>query len=259
MHFSGGASAFRFGRAPMELDAVACEEVMAALPEAAGSGDPREPVKLEYLGEPDVSLFPKAVVVPQPGRVLAEQAGAMVFRLARAFHETADMRVALEMRGGRLDEVDERLFRSFMEGPPPEQAEQWWRWLVRERRHASTVDPAAVAACDALERIVSGLLPEFIADEYRIEVTPGQPTEMAQGTFAHLQLMRRDTQDVDQELHGDEPSIYDPDPDGQDPEDLSSRLPRVAPDDGALRFAIDDAPAGFVVCLQLAVHEAIRR
>jgi hypothetical protein len=259
LHFSGGMSAFRFGRAPAELDTEACEEVMEALPHAAGSGDPREPVKLEYLGEPDASVFPKAVVVPQPGRVITEQAGALVFRLARTFQEAANMRAALEMRGGRFAEVDDALFRSFIEGPPPEQAEQWWRWLVRERRQASTVDPAAVAACDALERIVNGLLPEFIADEYRIEITPGQPTEMAQGRFAHLQLMRLDTQDVDEELDGDEPSIYDPDPDAQGVEDLSSRLPQVAPADGALRFAIDDAPAGFVVWLQLAVHEAIRR
>lgn len=100
-------SAWRFGRAPAELGANACEEVLNALPEAAGSGDRGEPVKLEYLGRPQRSLLPEAVMVPGAPGELVRRAGAMVFRLTRALQELSMMHGLLETNHGARDELVE--------------------------------------------------------------------------------------------------------------------------------------------------------
>ena len=69
--------------------------------------------------------------------------------------------------------------------------------------------------------------------------------------------MRRDTQDTED----DEADLAQPDADeaNTDPAHNEHGFAPVQPDDGALRFALRDAPAGFVVWLELAVNEAIAR
>jgi hypothetical protein len=57
-----------------------------------------------------------------------------------------------------------------------------WRWLVDEDQDASRINRAAVVACRALQDIAGGLLPAFITRDYRLEITPGQPTAIAQAT-----------------------------------------------------------------------------
>jgi AAA domain, putative AbiEii toxin, Type IV TA system len=248
----GWLGAFRFGRAPIELEPAVSEAVQEALPAAAGSGDAQEPVKVEYLGMPDWEIMPDPIVVPSPASGVAERVGAAVMSVCRALQRLASEWRWFEVYGRVLEGAPTVDFLHLRPSEPYIDGAPSWEWLIDEQRHASVVHPAAVEACAALERIAAGLLPDFIAGEYRLEITPAQPSDIAHGHFVRLQLMRRDTQlypenDPDHEEEGTEGE--------KDPDDW---LP-VDPDDGALRFGLDDAPAGFAVWLQLALCEAAHR
>jgi hypothetical protein len=91
---------------------------------------------------------------------------------------------------------------------------------------ASLVHPAALYACDAIERLAQTLLPHFIDERYRIVIVPAHPTTIALGKAVDIGL--RD----------------------------------VTPSDGGgpeLTFPLEDAASGFNLWLQLALREATAR
>ncbi len=226
----GGSGAWRFGRAPIELEPAVREAIWEVLPEAASLGDVEEPVKVEYLGRAEWAILPYAIAVPSPASAVVQRVGAAVMSVCRSLQELAVEWVLLDGRAGALEGAPPDSFAQSWPSEPYMNGAPSWSWLIEEQRHASVVHPAAVESCAALERIAGGLLADFIADEYRLEVTPAQPSDIAQGRFVRLQLMRRDTADPD----------WDPELD-EGGEGEQEDLP-VDPDDGALRFGIDEAP-----------------
>jgi energy-coupling factor transporter ATP-binding protein EcfA2 len=245
----GGAGAWRFGRAPIELEPAVREAVEEALPVAAGFGDAAEPVKVEYLGRAEWAILPDAIAVPSPASAVVERVGEAVMSVCRSLQELASEWMWFKERGYALKHAPPVSFLHAWPSEPYVDAGPSWWWLVDEQRHASVVHPAAVEACAALERIAGGLLPDFIAGEYRLQITPAQPSEIAQGRYVRLQLMRPDTVPFPEESSAHEQASE---------EDPENPVP-VDTDDGALRFAIDDAPAGFGVWLELALYEAAHR
>jgi energy-coupling factor transporter ATP-binding protein EcfA2 len=250
LHY-GGAGAWRFARAPIDLEPTVREAVEEALPEAASRGDATEPVKVEYLGRADWAILPEAITVPSPASAVAERVGTAVMSVCRSLQDLASEWMWFGERGHALKHAPPV---SFVHAWPSGYSDEGpsWSCLIDEQRHASVVHPAAVEACAVLERIAAPLLPDFIAGEYRLEITPAQPSEIAQGRYVRLQLMRPDRMPFPE-------ANSDPEQEGTDIEENPDDQLPVDPDDGALRFAIDDAPAGFGVWLQLALHEAAHR
>jgi energy-coupling factor transporter ATP-binding protein EcfA2 len=248
----GGAGAWRFGRAPIELEPAVREAVEEALPAAAGFGDAEEPVKVEYLGRAEWAILPEAIAVPSPVSAVVERVGAAVMSVCRSLQELASEWMWFKERGHALKHGPPVSFLHLCPSEPYVAGAPSWWWLVDEQRHASVVHPAAVEACAMLERIAAPLLPDFIAGEYRLQITPAQPSEIAQGRYVRLQLMRPDTVPFPEENSDHEQERTDSEEDPENPVPVDA-------DDGALRFAIDDAPAGFGVWLQLALYEAAHR
>ncbi|HWF49976.1 MAG TPA: AAA family ATPase [Solirubrobacteraceae bacterium] len=240
---------WRSGRALIELEPAVRDEIWEALPSSAALGDAEEPVKVEYLGSAEWAILPDAIAVPSSASAVSERVGAAVMSVCRSLQELANDWWLFEGHAGALEGAPPESFRQLWPSKPYIDGAPSWPWLIEEQRHASVVHPAAVEACAALERIATPLLPDFIAGEYRLEITPAQPSDIAQGRFVRLALMRRDTADPDWD------PAQEADTGEEDPDDWV----QINPNDGALRFGIDDAPAGFAVWLQLALYEAAHR
>lgn len=230
----GTFRAWRYGRSPAALEQGLAERLIDELPAGFHSGDPLEPVKLAYLGKTHREALPDAIVVPPPPDVLVREVSFVVLRLARALQELALMWKARLAGDGPPEGLDESFIGSVLKGGVVGGVPSW-RWLVEEREHATVVHPAAIAACAALERIAQGLVPEFIREDYRLELATAQPSEIVAGHPVRLGLMH----------------LY-PVPESEDPADWDE-------DDLAMRFGLDGAPGGFAVWLQLALFEAIAR
>jgi hypothetical protein len=229
----GSLWAWRYGRSPSELDEAVRDELLSGLPRAGHFGDPGEPVKLEYLGMAQRQVLPEAVVVPATWEAVEREIAGAVLRLCRVLQQLALCWSELEGRAGELASwLDESFIVESPENPYVDGGLSW-EWMVEHdlERHTTRIHPAALAACGALERIASGLLPPFVGSEYRLEVRAGQPTEIVRGAPVKLRLMRGDTQ------------LFD------------------APDDEelALRFGVREAPGGFELWLQLALRETVAR
>ncbi len=179
----GGSGAWRFGRAPIELEPAVREAVERASPAAAGLGDATEAAKVEYLGRADWAILPEAITVPSPASVVAERVGAAMMSVCRSLQELASEWLWLQERGHALKHAPPVSFLHLWPSEPYVDGAPSWEWLIDEQRNASVVHPAAVAACAALGRIAGGLLPDFIAGEYRLEITPAQPSETAQASY----------------------------------------------------------------------------
>jgi len=227
---SGYMSAFRYGRYPAELDAELGQAVQDAWP-ASGPEPAFEPVKLECLGQTDTRLLPEPVVVPSAIVAVRGELGQAAIELCYTLRELARRWEVPEpgaaevspwspvprdleelVAGGRREVVDVTHV-----GPGLEPAEagldvpdpDWlsldpparfdatgrlgWGWLVEEDEDASRIQPAAIVACDALQAIAARHLPSFITSDYRLEIAPAQPTEIALGERVRVQLMRLDT------------------------------------------------------------------
>lgn len=142
-------NAFRCGHPPVVLGDAAAEELGRGLGRADPSGNPLEPVKLEFLGRADPLLMPEAVVVPLPAGAVEEEVGRAVLRLARMLQTLAVEWGFVEEHAGELVGGPDE---SFMALPVPDpgtvDGAPSWEWLVEdeEDRPATVVHPAAVAA-----------------------------------------------------------------------------------------------------------------
>jgi hypothetical protein len=121
--------------------------VLDALPEGAGCGDPREPVKLEYPGTPKRSLLREPVAVPGAIGEVERRAETLVFRLTRALQE-------LSMAHHQLATSAQTLM-SFWDGLSRSsgctcRTSQSCRGVIWWRRHVSEVEPAVIEACRRL-------------------------------------------------------------------------------------------------------------
>jgi energy-coupling factor transporter ATP-binding protein EcfA2 len=248
----GHLSAWRYGRCPAELDDTLSDAVQDALedftPDRAFA-----PVKLEYLGEIDPRALPEPVVVPSaPGEIQREvgrvaTALAYVLRELAARWEPLEPGDAISLSELRLDlnpptsERDVAPVELAPDEPDPDwisrdpsvrvdqAGELTWGWLIAEDQDASRVHPAAVVACQALQNLAGGLLPSFITTDYRLEITPGQPTEIAQRQPVGLGLLRLDT------------------------------VPDWLDDADGLRFDLEHAASGYRLWIELALHETMAR
>jgi energy-coupling factor transporter ATP-binding protein EcfA2 len=232
---SGTFSAWRYGRSPATLERELADRLFEVIPDGLHSGDPLEPVKLAYLGETGPPVLPEPIVVPTTPDELAREISFAVLRLSRALQELA-LRWSLEL-GGR-GEPPGGLEENLIQGRPDRPVVGWvpsWRWLLDEEQHATVLHPAAIAAYAAVERIAQSLVPEFIREDYRLELFAAQPSDIIAGDPVRLGLMR----------------LY-PVPEGEDPADWDE-------EDLAFRFNLGDAPGGFALWLQLVLFEAIAR
>lgn len=97
------------------------------------------------------------------------------------------------------------------------------------------VHPAALAACRACERIARRLLPDFIAEQYKLTVAPAPPHAITAGEPVVLELQR--------------PAPW-PAEDKENDEEL---------EDVIFSFAVSEAATGFSLWLQLALRETAAR
>ena len=193
----------------------------------AQARDQHEPPKIAFLGGADTAILPVAVAVPAQPEALEAEAGDSVVHLCAALRLLGDAwslaaAVVGELEGGPdagWTPSDE----SLDDSSPYASA----RWLLHEEVEAISIHPAARRACEALERMISRLLPDFISDTYTLEVGLRSPVEIARGEVIKLQMAPRES---------------------------SSRKPG-----NAGRFSIRDAASGFTIWLQLAIREAAAR
>jgi energy-coupling factor transporter ATP-binding protein EcfA2 len=224
---------WRYGRALIDMDEGTRAELEDALEDASlDRKDPDEPLKLEALGGFDPQILPEAIVVPCSDAQMDLRIVGAIIRLTRALRALASV-------WGHVADVAGPL----LGGPPPEwastrgpagepsEAEPSWEWLLVEDEETDTshVHPAARQACVMLERIVTRLLPSFIAEDYRLRIIPGRPTAIARGHYIDIQLHRRSDGEND-----------------------------IPADDGEW-FDVSDAASGFTVWIQLAFFEAVQR
>jgi energy-coupling factor transporter ATP-binding protein EcfA2 len=229
--------AWRYGRPLSELSDELRVQVLAAFvatwaPDVDGPGggptaaeqiaesrDPREPLKLQYLGGVEPTILPAAIVVPSTTDELIEEAGDAVVQLCRSLRIVQSSWGHVEETLGELDGAP--LFDPEPSAPitePDEPASP--SWLLEERRR---LHPAATYACEALSRLTEPLLPDFIATNYGLLITPAAPDDLAAGRSIDVRLSRADAGGLD---------------------------------DPPLAFPLGEAASGFQVWLQLALREA---
>jgi hypothetical protein len=255
---SGYMSAWRYGRCPAELGDARSQAVQ----EAVGGPTPDtpfEPVKLEYLGRADPRVLPEAVIVPTAPGEIQREVGRVATTLCCVLRELAaawpgrededpTAVFALDEPDADIDPLDLDEEVEPIEIGPDDPDPDWmspapaapvdragelsWRWLVDEDQDASQVNRAAVVACRALQDLAGGLLPTFITSDYRLEITPGQPTAIAQGDRVRVQLMRRDT---------------------------ALESCDLVDDADGLRFDLEEAASGYRLWIELALRETVAR
>jgi energy-coupling factor transporter ATP-binding protein EcfA2 len=210
-----------YGRAPVELAEELRREITRAAPHAVS--EPDVPVKLEFLGGMDPQILPEAITVPSPAVQVEEAAGKVVAELCRSLRSLSDYR---ELLGGEIDAPE--IATALDWEPPPEigDVEDLSRQLLDERPSTTAHHPAATLACQALQRLAGGLLPDFIGRVYRPIIVPGPPGEVTRGRLLDIRLEKVRTD---------------------------------AESESTSSFPLGDAAAGLNVWLQLALREATAR
>ena len=213
------------GRPAIELSDELQEQLSAV--RGGEARDEYEPPKIFFLGGADSAILPLAVAVPaRPEAVEAEAADA-VEHLCAALRLLGDAWSLAAPLAGELDGGPDAGWTPSDESLNDSSPHASARWLLNEEVEATSIHPAALQACEALERMISRLLPDFISDTYTLEVRLRSPVEIARGEAITLQMAPRES---------------------------SSREPG-----NAGRFPIRDAASGFTVWLQLAIREAAAR
>ena len=220
--------AWRYGRRPSEV----LEPTMTQIETAIGrQANLLEPSTIQYLGGVDPVILPEAVVVPAAPEVVLAEATIAVSALSRALRYLAALWEEAEKYLGRLEGLPSG------NAPLPE-AEEYYeldappaRWLLDETPEAVTLHEAALRSRAALEVLIQHLLPDFITNNYKVEVVLPPVVAIATGESVEVVLaaIRSDS------------SVAD------------------ATADASLRFPIAHAASGYVVWLQLAIREACAR
>ena len=220
--------AWRYGRRAADLPEPARTQIETAI---GGSAAFLEPSTIEYLGGVDPFVLPEAVAVPSAPELVQAEATVAVAGLSRALRYVAALWEDAEEHVGpleglptgniRLPEADEYYD---LEAPPT-------RWLLDETPDALTVHDAALQSRGALELLIHHLLPDFIADTYKVEVVLPPVIAIAAGESVELALGAVESDTLGAQGAGDDP----------------------------LRFPIAEAASGYTVWLQLAIREACAR
>jgi energy-coupling factor transporter ATP-binding protein EcfA2 len=222
--------AWRYGRPPAELP----DSARATIADARGSsGYIHEPSAIEYLGGVEAVVLPEAVAVPSAPALVQIEAAEAVGILCRSLRFLDSLwEMAEDHHLGPLDNLallaDALPERDGYYGPDA----PWNRWMLKEAPDAVSLHPAAVKAREALELLISHLLPDFIRDAYRLEVMLPPVVSIAAGERLQLMLVATSS-------------------DSSNADELD--------EDETVRFPIVEAASGFAVWLQLAVREACAR
>jgi predicted ATPase len=199
--------------------------VEAAMADLNREAEVEQPLALDFLGGVEPSILPNAVVVPSPPGETENDAGGVVVRLCRALRCLNEWWEPVADLAGVLEAIPDRDWAPSVYPYELSDAENSPRWMLDETPGASTVHPAAIYACEVLQREAHILLPDFISDKYDLVIVPAHPSANP-GRAIDIGLQPAGSFELE-----------DPEP----------------------PFPLKDAASGFGVWLQLALREATAR